>query len=184
MNARRFMCGWPPPGKRKCNVPPIILCLLLGWSGVIAYDSLASAIPSSSLWLLAIGAFSTRLARSFMSGSACAFTTRSGMVLCCSRQVAIIRRSSLACPGNKRPVPRAHSRNRLDSDRAGRRRSGSCRRSLRRSSRLRRGRCLTFGFAKKYSGAHLIALRTGRRLLSHSDCLQHVKRRARRNDAG
>src|SRR5499427_10304707 len=33
----------------------IILCLLLGWSGVIAYDSLASAIPNSSLWLLAIG---------------------------------------------------------------------------------------------------------------------------------
>jgi hemolysin III len=33
----------------------IVLCLLLGWSGVIAYDSLASAIPSSSLWLLAIG---------------------------------------------------------------------------------------------------------------------------------
>jgi len=33
----------------------IILCLLLGWSGVIAYDSLASAIPSSSLWLLAVG---------------------------------------------------------------------------------------------------------------------------------
>src|SRR5262249_8427821 len=21
MNSRRFMCGWPPPGKRKCNVP-------------------------------------------------------------------------------------------------------------------------------------------------------------------
>ena len=33
----------------------IILCLLLGWSGVIAYDSLASAIPSSSLFLLAVG---------------------------------------------------------------------------------------------------------------------------------
>ena len=33
----------------------VILCLLLGWSGVMAYDSLASAIPSSSLWLLAIG---------------------------------------------------------------------------------------------------------------------------------
>jgi hemolysin III len=33
----------------------VILCLLLGWSGVIAYDSLASAIPRSSLWLLAIG---------------------------------------------------------------------------------------------------------------------------------
>jgi len=33
----------------------IVLCLLLGWSGVIAYDSLASALPSASLWLLAIG---------------------------------------------------------------------------------------------------------------------------------
>src|SRR5215467_2882361 len=21
MNVRRFMCGWPPPGKRKCSVP-------------------------------------------------------------------------------------------------------------------------------------------------------------------
>src|SRR5260221_10529689 len=26
----------------------IVLCLLLGWSGVIAYDSLASALPSAS----------------------------------------------------------------------------------------------------------------------------------------
>src|SRR5919109_490487 len=33
----------------------VLLCLLLGWSGVIAYDSLASALPSASLWLLAIG---------------------------------------------------------------------------------------------------------------------------------
>jgi hemolysin III len=33
----------------------VILCLLLGWSGVLAYDSFASALPSSSLWLLAIG---------------------------------------------------------------------------------------------------------------------------------
>ena len=33
----------------------VALCLLLGWSGVIAYDSFASALPSSSLWLLAIG---------------------------------------------------------------------------------------------------------------------------------
>jgi hemolysin III len=33
----------------------VILCLLLGWSGVIAYDSFASALPSSSLWLLAMG---------------------------------------------------------------------------------------------------------------------------------
>jgi hemolysin III len=31
------------------------LCLLLGWSGVVAYDSLASVLPSSSLWLIAIG---------------------------------------------------------------------------------------------------------------------------------
>jgi hemolysin III len=33
----------------------VVLCLLLGWSGVIAYDSLASALPSASLWLLTIG---------------------------------------------------------------------------------------------------------------------------------
>ena len=32
----------------------VILCLLLGLSGIIAYDSLAT-LPSSSLWLLAIG---------------------------------------------------------------------------------------------------------------------------------
>jgi hemolysin III len=31
------------------------LCLILGWSGVVAYDSLASAVPQASLWLLAIG---------------------------------------------------------------------------------------------------------------------------------
>src|ERR671922_1335046 len=33
----------------------VALCLLLGWSGVIAYDSLASVLPRSSLWLIAIG---------------------------------------------------------------------------------------------------------------------------------
>ena len=33
----------------------VALCLLLGWSGVITYDSLAYALPSKSLWLLAIG---------------------------------------------------------------------------------------------------------------------------------
>ena len=33
----------------------IVLCLLLGWSGVTAYDSLISVLPNSSLWLLAIG---------------------------------------------------------------------------------------------------------------------------------
>jgi hemolysin III len=33
----------------------IALYLLMGWSGVIAYIYLAPAVPSSSLWLLAIG---------------------------------------------------------------------------------------------------------------------------------
>jgi len=33
----------------------VVLCLLLGWSGVLAYDSFASALPPASLWLLAIG---------------------------------------------------------------------------------------------------------------------------------
>ena len=33
----------------------IALYLLLGWCGVAAYDLLASAVPSSSLWLLVIG---------------------------------------------------------------------------------------------------------------------------------
>jgi hemolysin III len=33
----------------------VVLCLLLGWSGVVAYDSLASALPTASLWLLATG---------------------------------------------------------------------------------------------------------------------------------
>src|SRR5260221_168116 len=32
----------------------VVLCLLLGWSGVIVYDSLASALPGASLWPLAI----------------------------------------------------------------------------------------------------------------------------------
>jgi hemolysin III len=33
----------------------VVLCLLLGWSGVFAYESFASALPPASLWLLAIG---------------------------------------------------------------------------------------------------------------------------------
>src|SRR5262245_28384526 len=33
----------------------IVLCLLLGWSVVLGYDSLASTLPSTSLWLIAIG---------------------------------------------------------------------------------------------------------------------------------
>jgi hemolysin III len=33
----------------------IVLCLLLGWSGVVAYEAMVAAIPSISLWLLAAG---------------------------------------------------------------------------------------------------------------------------------
>ncbi len=33
----------------------VVFFLILGWSGVVAYDSLASAVPQASLWLLAIG---------------------------------------------------------------------------------------------------------------------------------
>lgn len=33
----------------------IVVCLLLGWSGVMAYDLFASAVPDIGLWLLAIG---------------------------------------------------------------------------------------------------------------------------------
>jgi hemolysin III len=33
----------------------IVLYLLLGWSGVIAYESMTSALPGPGLWLLAIG---------------------------------------------------------------------------------------------------------------------------------
>jgi hemolysin III len=33
----------------------VVLCLLIGWSGVIAYDSLASVLPSSFILLVAIG---------------------------------------------------------------------------------------------------------------------------------
>jgi hemolysin III len=32
-----------------------VFCLILGWSGIIAYDSLASAVPATSLWLLGLG---------------------------------------------------------------------------------------------------------------------------------
>jgi hemolysin III len=35
----------------------VVLCLILGWSGVVAYDSFASVVPRASLWLLAIGGF-------------------------------------------------------------------------------------------------------------------------------
>jgi hemolysin III len=35
----------------------VVLCLILGWSGVVAYDALASSVPQASLWLLTIGGF-------------------------------------------------------------------------------------------------------------------------------
>jgi hemolysin III len=33
----------------------IVLCMLLGWCGAIAYDSFTSVLPSTTLWLLAAG---------------------------------------------------------------------------------------------------------------------------------
>jgi hemolysin III len=33
----------------------IVLCLLLGWSGVAAYASIASTLPNAALWLLLTG---------------------------------------------------------------------------------------------------------------------------------
>jgi hemolysin III len=33
----------------------VVLCLLLGWSGAAAYDSIASVIPNAALWLLLTG---------------------------------------------------------------------------------------------------------------------------------
>jgi hemolysin III len=33
----------------------VVLCLLLGWSGVVAYEWIAPVVPPATLWLLAIG---------------------------------------------------------------------------------------------------------------------------------
>ena len=52
-------------------------CLLLVGAASLLTTLLAT-LPNSSLWLLAIGASSIRLARSFMFCGACAFTTRFG----------------------------------------------------------------------------------------------------------
>src|SRR5262245_3346101 len=79
----------------------IVLCLLLGWSGVFAYDSIASTLPSSSIWLLAIGGILYSLGTLSICGSTCVFRTRSGTGLCCSGQVVIIRRSLLASHGHR-----------------------------------------------------------------------------------
>jgi hemolysin III len=66
----------------------IILCLLLGWSGVIAYDSLASAIPSLSLWLLAIGGVLI-LARHALSCLAAPALSKSDLAWFCVARVRL-----------------------------------------------------------------------------------------------
>jgi tetratricopeptide (TPR) repeat protein len=83
----------------KPDDPTITCC----WAGAVSLLMTPSHLPfpARAYGFSRSGAFSTRLARSFMSGGACTFITRSGMVLYCSRQVAIIQRFSLACPGHK-----------------------------------------------------------------------------------
>jgi hemolysin III len=78
----------------------VVLCLLLGWSGVIAYDS---HLPSRAraCGFSQSAAFFIQSARSFMFGGACAFRTRSGTGSCCSPRVAIIQLSSFACRGHR-----------------------------------------------------------------------------------
>jgi hemolysin III len=39
----------------RCERLSIVLYLIIGWSGVIAYDAAVSALPSSTLWLIAAG---------------------------------------------------------------------------------------------------------------------------------
>jgi hemolysin III len=60
----------------------VALCLVLGWSSVMAYDSFASALPSASLWLLAIGGILYSVGMLFHVWRGCAFLMRSGTVLC------------------------------------------------------------------------------------------------------
>src|SRR5215831_11321693 len=73
-------------------------------SGAVSLLTTPSHLPSPAraYGFLRAGVFSTRLARSFIFGSACVFTTRSGMVLSCSRQVAITPLCSPACSRYKR----------------------------------------------------------------------------------
>ena len=93
----------------------IVLCLLLGWSGVIAYDTLASALPSASLWLLAIGGILYSLGVVFHIWRGLAFITRYGMDLCCWRRVAIMGRYLLACLGHKVPHTRCRGTEKICS---------------------------------------------------------------------
>ena len=71
--------------------------LILGWSGVVAYDAVASAVPQASLWLLAIGGFLYSIGAVFTFGVACAFTTRSGKVRAACRKLP---RLAGSCLGN------------------------------------------------------------------------------------
>jgi hypothetical protein len=114
----------------------IILCLLLGWSGVIAYDSLASAIPSSSRdrghSLLAWRALSCLTAPALSQRDLAWFCVARGKLpLFGSSRLLALGISGLfrvLTPGTDwiATVPAGDD---------------SCRRSSRRSSRLRRGRC-------------------------------------------
>jgi hemolysin III len=60
----------------------VVVYLLLGWSGVIAYEQIAAALPSLSIWLLAAGGALYSIGIIFMDGRICGFTIQSGMDLC------------------------------------------------------------------------------------------------------
>ncbi len=62
----------------------ILLYLLLGWSGVMAYEAVLGALPVSALWLLAAGGALYTVGWSFTSGTACVSRTRSGTPSCLS----------------------------------------------------------------------------------------------------
>jgi hemolysin III len=81
----------------------VVLCLLLGWSGIIAYDSLASVLPSASLWLLAIGGILYSVGALFHVWQGLRFHNAIWHGFVVIAAVAIIRRSSLACHCPRRP---------------------------------------------------------------------------------
>ena len=65
----------------------IVLYLLLGRSGVVVYETIASVVPSLSLWPLVIGGILYSIGILFLIWRACPFTTRSGMALCYLRTI-------------------------------------------------------------------------------------------------
>ena len=91
-----------PPGHRALLAAGVEWCHCLRYACICPCRARAYGFSR-------LAAFSTHLAWSFMSGGACTFTTRSGMDLCCSRRVAIMRRYLLACLGHKRHHPPACS---------------------------------------------------------------------------